>query len=54
MKSKGMPKPKIKLFGLVRDKNGKPKVGDIHNCPPEILALMTKQEIEELKNVSNT
>ena len=50
MNKQQMPKPKMKAYGLVRDKNGKPKVDDINNCPPEILNMLTKQEIEELKH----
>ena len=40
---------KIKGFGLVRDKNGKPKIDDYKNCPKEIKAMLTKKEKEEFE-----
>ena len=45
---------KTKGFGLVRDKNGNPKIDDYKNCPQEIKAMLTKTEIKEFENVSNT
>ena len=42
-------KAKIKGFGLVRDKNGKPKIDDYKNCPQEIKDMLTKQEQEEFE-----
>lgn len=42
---------KVKLtgFGLVRDKNGKPKISDYKNCPQEIKDLLTKEERKEFE-----
>lgn len=45
---------KATAYALIRDKNGKPKIDDIENCPKEILDALTKDEIEELKNGINT
>lgn len=42
---------KVSAFFLVRDKDGRPKVDDIHNCPNEILAMMTSDEIQNLIEV---
>lgn len=42
-------KIKIKGFGLVRDKYGKPKIDDYKNCPDEIKAMLTTKEKEELE-----
>lgn len=43
------PKPKVKLYGLVRDKDGKPKIdGDPRDLPPQIKAMLTRQEKREL------
>ena len=38
-----------KMFGLVRDKDGKPLIKDIDNCPSEILSMLTSEELKELK-----
>lgn len=44
------PKPKVVIYGLVRDKNGKPKIeGDPRNLHPAILAMLTPEEREELE-----
>jgi hypothetical protein len=40
---------KLVGFGLVRDKNGKPKIDDYKNCPKEIKDMLTKNEIEEFE-----
>jgi len=40
---------KLTGFGLVRDKNGKPKIDDYKNCPQEIKDLLTKKEREEFE-----
>lgn len=42
-------KAKMKGFGLVRDKNGKPKIDDYKNCPQEIKDMLTKKEKEEFE-----
>lgn len=42
------PRPKVRLFGLVRDKDGNPKVDDPHNLPPEIKAMLTEAERKRL------
>lgn len=44
----------IKLYGLVRDKNGKPKIDDINNIHPKIWEMLTDIEQEEIKNGRNT
>lgn len=42
------------LYGLVRDKNGKPRIDDINNIPEQIWNMLTKEEQEEIKrNGSN-
>lgn len=41
-------KPKVKLYGIVRDKNGKPKVDDPSTLHPAQIAMLTKEEREEL------
>jgi len=44
-----MQKPEIKMFALVRDKNGKPKIdGDPNELPAPIKALLTEDERQEL------
>jgi len=40
---------KIKSFGLIRDKNGKPKIDDYKNCPDEIKKMLTQAEKEEFE-----
>lgn len=41
--------PKIKFFGLVRDKDGKPKIdGDPKDLAPHIKELLTSDEKQEL------
>lgn len=43
------PEPKAQLFGLVRDKNGKPKIdGDPRELHPAIQAMLTPEERAEL------
>jgi len=44
---------KLKLYGLVRDKNGIPKVSNINTCPKEILDLLTEKEIKDITNGIN-
>ena len=48
MKTKA-EKAKMKGFGLIRDKNGKPKIDDYKNCPQEIKDMLTKTEKEEFE-----
>lgn len=44
-----MQEPKAKLFALVRDKDGKPKVdGDPNKLPAQTKALLTEYEKTEL------
>jgi len=44
-----MQKPECKIFALVRDKHGKPKIdGDPKNLPAPIKALLTDEERQEL------
>ncbi len=47
-------KSKIKAFGLVRDKNGKPKIDDINNIPTQIWDMLTNKEPEEIENGRNS
>jgi len=42
-------KPEVHMYGLVRNKNGKPQIDDINKCHPEILKLLTKKELKELQ-----
>lgn len=46
-------KPKIGLFALVRDKNGKPKFDKTDNIHPELWKLLTDEEKEEIKDGRN-
>ena len=42
-------KPEVKLYGLIRDKDGKPKIdGDPRNLHPAISAMLTPEERAEL------
>jgi len=51
----GAQKGKWRAFGLVRDKNGKPKVNkDISKIPKPIWDMLTPEEQEELRNGSDT
>lgn len=38
-------KPKLELYALVRDKDGRPKVDDPHNLPPQIKAALTAEDL---------
>lgn len=41
--------PKVKFFGLVRDKNGQPKIdGDPKDLSPHVKELLTSEEKQEL------
>ena len=39
---------KVKAYGLVRDKDGKPKIDDIHNIHPIIWTMLTQAEQLEI------
>ena len=43
------PTPRV-LFGIVRDKNGKPKFDDPENAPEEMKAMLTDRDIELLSD----
>lgn len=43
-----VPAPKVQMFGLVRDKHGKPLVDDPKNLHPAIKAMLTEAEKAEL------
>ena len=47
-------KAKIEVYGLVRDKNGKPKIENYEECHESIKALLTKTEREEFENGTYT
>ncbi len=42
------PRTQVKLYGLVRDAEGRPVVDDPSTLPPPIIAMLTPQEREEL------
>jgi len=43
-------KSEVKFYGLVRDKNGKPKIeGDPKKLHPAVKALLTEDERKELE-----
>lgn len=47
----GAQRGDTKAFGLVRDKDGKPKVNkDISKIPQQIWDMLTPEEQEELQN----
>lgn len=39
---------KLKLFALVRDKDGRPKIDNPQTLPAEIFAALTADEVEEI------
>lgn len=42
---------KVKAYALVRDKDGKPKIDDIHGVPESIWELLTEDEkLEVIKH----
>jgi hypothetical protein len=44
-----IPDPEIKVFGLIRDRNGTPVIdGDPNDLPDEIKAMLTPEEREAL------
>jgi hypothetical protein len=45
---------KVKVYALVRDKNGKPKIDDPENIPAEIWDALTDDEKLEIENGCNT
>jgi len=44
----GAQKAKWKAFGLVRDKNGRPKIDNLSKIPKEIWDMLTPEEQEEI------
>ena len=42
-------KVKIKGYGLVRDKDGRPLIDDYNKCPEELKALLTTEERERFE-----
>lgn len=45
-----MNKPDVKFYGLVRDKDGKPKIdGDPNELPQNVKDLLTDDEKRELR-----
>jgi len=51
---KGTSQPKTQLFGLVRDKDGKPKIDDLDNIPKPIWDMLTREEQEEISHGRNS
>lgn len=47
-------KVKLKGFGLVRDKDGKPKIDDYKNCSEVIKSMLTQEEKEVYENGFNS
>ena len=45
---------KMKGYALVRDKDGRPKIDDIHNIPGPIWDMLTAAEQQEIQNGRNT
>lgn len=43
-------KSELKMYGLVRDKNGRPVIDDGDSLPEQILLMLTKNELKEIKN----
>lgn len=41
---------KIKAYGLVRDKNGRPKVDDVTAIPPEVWETLSEEDKRYLLN----
>lgn len=49
MDARNTPKSETRLYGLVRDKHGRPKIdGDPTQLPQELIALLTPAERAEL------
>ena len=42
-------KAKLKGSGLLRNKKGEPQIEDIKKCSPEILSMLTKEELKRFK-----
>ena len=40
---------KVKAYGLVRDKDGNPKIDKIQDIPPAIWALLTEEERQAIR-----
>ena len=43
-----IPAPKVQMFGLVRDKDGRPVIDDPKTLHPAIVAMLTEAEKAEL------
>lgn len=39
-----MPSPKLRVFALVRDAEGRPKVDDPASLPPEIMSTLSAED----------
>ena len=37
----------MKMFGVVRDKNGRPRIDNPATVPPEMAAMLTEEERQE-------
>jgi hypothetical protein len=44
----GLSKPKVVMYAIVRDKNGRPKVDDPSTLHPEQIKMLTPQECADL------
>ena len=40
----GIPDPQVRIYGLVRDKDGNPVIDDPKNLHPAIKAMLTEAE----------
>jgi len=49
MANVGSQEGKVQLFGLVRDKNGNPKIDDIYNIPDPIWDMLTPAEQADIE-----
>jgi len=48
------PKPKVEMYGLIRDKNGKPKVdGNPDDLPQQIKDMLTPDDWAYLKEAKD-
>lgn len=56
MPDTAIAKPKVVMYGLVRDKDGRPKIDDPENLPPPIAEMLTPEERAEfgVKDNANT
>lgn len=44
MQERATPAPEIKLYALVRDAQGRPKVDDPQSMPPEVVATLSPED----------